>query len=465
MAQILIVDDDQMLCEMLELKLLRYHHQVRVAHSLAEARSVGRDTPFDLIFLDVKLPDGNGLQLLPELKARPSRPEIMIITGYGDLESAEQAIKNGAWCYLEKGSMVKEMMLPLTRALQYRAEKIRASSAAPALIRDKIVGSSPPLSKCLKLLASAAGSDLNVLLTGETGTGKEIFARAIHQNSKRRGGNFVVVDCAALPENLVESILFGHGKGAFTGADCQRKGLLQHAHGGTLFLDEVGELPLGVQKTFLRALQDGRFRPVGMAEEQESDFRLLAATHRDLEQLVAEGRFRQDLLFRLQALHLPLPPLRERGEDVVELANYFIELLAQRYGYEQKIFSPDFFEALTSYPWPGNVRELFHALERVVAVAIHSPTIYSRHLPEAIRIHLAQAPLVQKESSSHQNFWASSKADALPPWQDFKRESEQQYLHQLMLAAERNVSQACSLSGLSRARLYQLLQKYPTAGL
>ncbi len=349
--------------------------------------------------------------------------------------------------------------LPLTRVLQYREEKKR--STLPSILnREQIIGKSPQLNKSLKLLASATSSDVNVLITGETGTGKEIFASTIHLNSPRaEHGQFIVVDCAALTESLVESILFGHAKGAFTGADKQSRGLVQQADGGTLFLDEIGELPLTVQKSFLRVLQERSFRPVGAAAEEHSDFRLIAATNRDLDALVEKGKFRRDLLFRLRSLVIELPPLRERGEDILELADYFVNMLCLKYGRKRKTFSPEFAEALNKHTWPGNVRELFQALDRVFAAAIESPTFHTQHLPEEIRIDLARSSVTGRKAE-HIKGKASIENMHLPSWKKYKVETERDYLQRLLRVTGHDIAGACQVSGISRARLYQLINKH-----
>ena len=300
------------------------------------------------------------------------------MTGYGDPDGAELAIKHGAWDYIQKPSTMDAMTLPLVRALQYREEK-KASKAMMILKREGIIGNSPKIRACLDLLTQVASSNANVLVTGETGTGKELFAVAIHKNSSRADKNFVVVDCTALPENLVESILFGHEKGAYTGADRAKDGLILQADGGTLFLDEVGELPLPIQKSFLRALQERKFRPVGGKEEIKSDFRLIAASNRNLDDMVRQGNFREDLLFRLRSFSIELPPLRERPEDIKDLAAYYTEVLCKRYEIETKEFSPEFFDVLTSYPWPGNVRELINALERALVNGRYERILFQKH--------------------------------------------------------------------------------------
>ena len=288
MANILIVDDDLEVCETMGSLITRLSHDCDHAHTLDKGLGLARRNGYDVIFLDVRLPDGNGLDILPELMAFSDPPEVIILTGQGDPDGAELAIKGGVWDYLLKPSSVREISLSLGRALKYREEKA-GKDAVRSLDLSNVVGASQSMKASFKLLAQAAGSDSNVLITGRTGTGKELFASTIHANSRRRSGRFVVVDCAGLGESLLESTLFGHRKGAFTGAQSDRTGLVKLADGGTLFLDEVGELPLSMQKTFLRVLQERTFRPVGDTREQTSDFRLVAATNRDLDEMVGQG--------------------------------------------------------------------------------------------------------------------------------------------------------------------------------
>ncbi|BCL62221.1 hypothetical protein DGMP_29140 [Desulfomarina profundi] len=308
MADILIIDDDLVLSEMLVDQMMRLGHKAEMVNTLAEGLEKSKECFYDVVLLDVQLPDGNGLESLGHFKNTSSCPEVIIITGQGEADGAEKAVLSGAWGYIEKPHVIRELNLQLTRALQYRQEKMRVNKIPVALKRKNIIGSSPAINKCLDQVAQAAASDVSVLVAGATGTGKELFAKAIHENSSRCHKNFVVVDCAALPENLIESTLFGHVKGAFTGADREQNGLVKQADGGTLFLDEVGELPLNTQKKFLRLLQEHEYRPVGSSSQQYSDFRLVAATNRNLEECVSRDEFRDDLLFRLQAVTIKLPP-------------------------------------------------------------------------------------------------------------------------------------------------------------
>jgi len=464
MAIILIIDDDHLMCETMTRMVRRLGHETLAAETLAEGLALAAAHECDVVFLDVRLPDGNGLDALPKIDALTCHPEVIIMTGFGDPNGAELAIKSGAWDYIEKSSSVKEITLSLERALQYRQQKtaVAQSRTVAALKRSQIIGNSPRLNACLDLVAQAAGSDVNVFITGETGTGKELFARAVHENSQRARGNFVVVDCTALPETLVESLLFGHEKGSFTGADKARDGLVRQAHCGTLFLDEVGELPLPLQKAFLRVLQEHRFRPLGSSREVESDFRLVAATNRNLDLMVERGQFREDLLFRLRSYVIELPPLRERPEDIQELARHYADRFCERYGIAPKGFSPEFIKTLLAYSWPGNVREFVHTMERVLAAARYEATLFNKHLPTNIRIEVTRAAVENDPPAG-----ATQTVDAvqtLPKLTDYREEvyneAERNYLIDLMALSGQNIQEACRISGLSQSRLYALLKKH-----
>jgi len=456
-AHVLIIDDDQMFCEMLAHKVELLGHQAAFAHSLTQGLALCQSGGYDVIYLDVRMPDGNGLEWLGRIQASPGRPEVIIMTGAGDPDGAELAIKSGAWDYVKKPSSMQATTLPLARALQYRQEKAAAGQRR-ALRLEGIVGADPAFAACLDKLAQAAGSEAAVLICGETGTGKELFARAIHENSARHGGSFVVVDCSVLPQNLVESILFGHEKGAFTGASEARRGLIAQANGGTLFLDEVGELSPALQRSFLRVLQERRFRPLGAARESSSDFRLLAATNRDLEAMAAGGAFREDLLFRLRTLVIDLPPLRRRGKDIASLVSHHLELLCRRYGQGAKGFSPEFMAALTAHAWPGNVRELVSALEQALAAAGPAPTLHVHHLPQKLRIALARASAHPLEAAPRQPEEAAP-APGLPPLKQYRQAMDRQYLQELLRACQGDMGRAVAVSGLSRSRLYALLKQ------
>jgi two-component system NtrC family response regulator len=462
MAAILIIDDDDLMCQSLSHVARRQGHEVTSVHTIGAGVEQAARQPYDLVFLDVRMPDGNGLEALPRIKGAPSSPEIVIMTGFGDPQGAELAIRSGAWDYIEKGASSKEITLSLERALEYRKQRLGDGEprSVVALKREGIVGSSPKLKACLDLVAQAAAGDAGVLISGETGTGKELFARAVHQNSRRSGGSFVVVDCAALPETLIESLLFGHEKGAFTGAEQAREGLVRQAHGGTLFLDEVGELPLAMQRAFLRVLQERRFRPVGSQREAESDFRVVAATNRDLDAMVRAGAFREDLLFRLRSFVIELPPLRERPEDIRDLARSVLDRLCERYGVAAKGFSPEFLRTLGVYPWPGNVREFINALERTFAVARFDPVLFPQHLPTNIRVQVAQAQVNHGQPAA----MPEAGLPGLPKLHEFREsiyaQAEKQYLSDLMSLSGNNIGEACRIAGLSTSRLYALLKTH-----
>jgi two-component system NtrC family response regulator len=465
MSKILIIDDDKMICKTLARNIQRMGHESTSVFTLEDGLEAVLSGAVDVVFLDVRLPDGNGLDALPMMQKADSSPEIIIITGEGDPDGAQLAIETGAWAYVQKPFNMENLGLQLTRALQYHEKK--SLTKPPAILRrEGIVGSSPELEACLDLVAQMANSDLNVLITGETGTGKELFAKTVHRNSARSTKNFVVLDCASLPENLVGSILFGHEKGAFTGADKSRVGFMKEADGGTLFLDEVGELPLTIQKDFLRALQEHRFRPLGSNKEIESDFRLVSATNRDLGSMVQSGQFRRDLYFRIQAVTINLPPLRTRPGDIKEIVLYYIAKLCERYGTETKGVSSDFFDALTVYDWPGNVRELLNIMERVLAVARFEPILFPRHLPTELRVYQARASVSKKGAEKEASSKEESPVLTLPKLQAVRdaavANAEKQYLHDLMLLTKRNIKEACRISGLSQSRLYYLLRKHNT---
>ncbi len=458
MANILVVDDDEMICEALADLIRPMGHSVAYALNLKQGLRHILADPFDLVFLDIRLPDGNGLDVIPDILQAPCRPDIIIITGEGDPDGAELAIRSGCWDYIQKPLSAKGIILPLTRILEHRREK-RAGKKTVALKRGRIIGNSPRLRTSLDLTARAAGTDTNVLISGETGTGKELFARAIHENSLRCTREFVVVDCTALPENLVETMLFGHEKGSFTGAVGSRSGLIAQAHGGTLFLDEVGELPMAIQGSFLRVLQERRFRPIGAGKEVSSDFRLIAATNRDLEQMVEAGTFRQDLLFRLRNLAMELPPLRERREDINDIALYYLSGFCKRYNLGTKGISAEFLEALHAYSWPGNVRELSGAMEQSVTSAGEENTLYPIHLPANIRSRLVRDSFAPPPRGSAP-FSEEAPAKVFPDYKTLLSLTEKNYFKDLIRHTGGNIKEVCRISDLSRSQVYRLLKKH-----
>ncbi len=465
MSNVLIIDDDSALTELLSEIVARMGHDSQCASNAHDGLAFVNQGDIDVVLLDVGLPDGDGLLVLPRIRETRQPPEVIILTGNGNPDAAELAIKSGAWDYLVKPSSVDNIMLTIRRALAFRHEK-RNATPLVALKRDDIIGECTRMKETLDRVAQAAAMESNVLISGETGTGKELLARTIHNNSSRAKHPFVVVDCAALPESLVESVLFGHVKGAFTGAEKENQGLIRQAHGGTLFLDEVGELPMTIQKAFLRVIQERRFRPVNCRQEVEVNFRLVAATNRNLDEMAAAGHFRSDLLFRLRSSEIEAPPLRQRQSDIKRLTIYYLAQLSEIYGTQIKGISNDFIEALGRYHWPGNVRELFHTLEEATSLAGSEHTLYPHCLPTRIRAILTrrkvkactapapQTPTLDISQLTRDNFLKIHT---------FREKMERRYLERLNHITQGNRKEACRMSGLSRTRLFELLKKHKLA--
>ncbi|MCG8339410.1 MAG: sigma-54 dependent transcriptional regulator [Proteobacteria bacterium] len=472
MSTILIIDDDKDFCETMASLVERMEHDCLAAHNLSDGIQVLQKQHVDLLLLDVRLPDGNGIDYLPTIKESSiSSPEIFIVTGIGDPDGAEIAIREGVWDYIIKPTKIKEIRLSLNRALKYREEKRRKHQAVN-LDLNKIVGNSPQIKGCFETLAQAATSNAPVLINGETGTGKELFAKTIHQNSSRQENGFIVVDCASLTETLLESTLFGHKKGSFTGAETQKTGLITLANSGTLFLDEVGEMPLSTQKTFLRVLQEKQYRPVGETKELTSNFRLIAATNKDLHDLVEIGGFRKDLLFRLCAIQIKIPPLKFRQGDIKLLSLFHVNRLCEEYEVSNKGFEQGFFEILEAYDWPGNVRELFHVLEMAFIASGNENTLYPMHLPKEIRINVAKRQIgdtfYQQPTEDDPAKMVSQigldfidpKADSFPTFKEFKHSMEIKYLHRVISGCNGEPAEILKRSGLSKSHYYSLLKKY-----
>ncbi|MEJ5365654.1 MAG: sigma-54 dependent transcriptional regulator [Desulfosoma sp.] len=474
-GRILVVDDDGPVRDLLQGVLEDLGLQVRSAASLEEALQASKAQPFDVVFLDVWLPDGCGLDALEKFRNSQGRPEVVIMTGRAETSGAALAMEHGAWDYLSKPLMPDDVRLAVVRALDYRRSSAPPSAAVFSI--PGLVATSPAMMECLHTASQAAACDVAVLITGETGTGKELIARGIHGRSARSAKPFVVVDCTVIPEHLVESHLFGHEKGAFTGADKSRVGLVKLAHGGTLFLDEVGDLPPAAQAKLLRVLQEKTFRPMGSSAEVTSDFRVIAATHRNLEDMVQKGAFRRDLYYRLAGMRLAVPPLRDRKDDILPIIQDILRREASRGGGEVKGLSPDFLETVLAYSWPGNVRELLHATLHALAVSPASPTLFAVHLPphvraavSAARAERARAAAAETSQSLPQD--AQGSADALekifenpqfPTYKAFRQHvldwADRRYFERLLERCGGNVEKACALSGLSRSRLYALLKE------
>ncbi|RJX27629.1 MAG: sigma-54-dependent Fis family transcriptional regulator [Desulfurivibrio sp.] len=481
-AEILVIDQERVFSDSLQELAAVDGMRITRAESIRDGIDCCLAQAYDVVLLKNKLGDGVASEAIPLFVKGEYSPELIVFAEEGDPDEAEQVLTKGAWDYIIYPYSPKSMMELLGRAIRYREEKRgkteeRHTAVFAELQSEGIVGSSSILQSCLNIVAKAAQSDANILITGESGTGKELFASAIHKISPRANKKFVIVDCAALPSELVESILFGHEKGAFTGAARSKSGLVEQAHNGTLFLDEVGELPLDLQKKFLRVLQERIFLPVGGTEQIRSNFRLIAATNKDLDQLQKNGAFREDLLYRLKTFHLELPPLRTRASDITELAYYFRSLYSQRNKEKEKNFSPDFLMVLKQYNWPGNVRELFQALERSITAAGDHDTLYPLHLPTSIRVAVTRQVLDARQGRAEEpgevmavrcrepeaaaNFFA---ADNPPTLQEVRQQAieseEKRYLQRLMEFTRGDIKKSCRISQLSRSRLYDLLKKY-----
>jgi two-component system response regulator HydG len=446
-GRILIVEDDPALGDLLRERLARRGFDV--ALELAPERAferLGRET-FDAVVTDVQMAKLNGIELCERTSANyPSLP-VIVITAFGSLDTAIAAMRAGAHDFLAKPFEVEELAFRLGRAIQHGRLREEVKRLRERVREEhepgELLGESPALAQLREQLARFAESDAVVLITGETGSGKELVARALHRRSARRDGPFLALNCAALPETLLESELFGHERGAFTDARSARAGLLVQADRGTLFLDEIGDLPLPLQPKLLRALQERRVRPLGAAEERPFDARIVAATNRDLESAVEEGRFRQDLLFRLDVLRLEVPPLRARGRDVLLLAQHFLRRCAERSGKPLLGLSRGVAEKLVDYAWPGNVRELENCIERAAALADHAEIIVE-DLPERIRSYARTHVLVPGEDPSE-----------LVPMEVVER----RYIARVMELLGGNKTAAARVLGFDRKTLYRKLER------
>jgi len=346
------------------------------------------------------------------------------------------------------------------RPLEYRQQK-QAKIQENKIKREAIIGESRQIKLCLRNILKVSNNEVPILITGETGTGKELFAKAVHENSLRHQKNFIVVDCTSLPEHLVESVLFGHLKGAFTGADSHKEGLITIADGGTLFLDEIGELPLAIQKKFLRAFQEKKFRPVGSKTEISSDFRLISATHRDLMEMVKKNQFREDLYFRIANIKIEIPPLRNRKSDIPLLVTHHMERKKKLFDELPHEVSQEFMDDLYGYDWPGNVRELFNAMDSACSDAFQESILFSKHLPDHIRIFNIKNR-INKQNKDESVLLIPEKSPPVETliFKDYIEKMKHSYITCLMSHTQGNIKTACRLSGLSRGHLYLLLKKY-----
>ncbi|MBI5167189.1 MAG: sigma-54-dependent Fis family transcriptional regulator [candidate division NC10 bacterium] len=385
---ILVIDDEPMMRVTIADALAREGFQVTTAETGLEGMDLVKGQSFDVVITDLRLPKGSGMEILKACKEASPETAVVLITAYGTVETAVQAMKDGAYDYLTKPFSMDELVLLTKRCMKLRsleAENIRLREEIERQSRFQgIVGKSPPMQEVFELIEAVAQNTATVLIVGESGTGKELVANAIHQRSPRKDGPFVKLSCAALPETLLESELFGHEKGAFTGAIRQRKGRFELADGGTLFLDEVGEIPLSLQVKLLRVLQEREFERLGGTETLKVDVRIICATKRDLAEGVKKGAFREDLYYRLNVIPIYLPHLRKRKEDIPLLVDHFLRLYSQKMGRAEKGISEEALGLLMNYDYPGNVRELESAIERAVALG-KGEAIGPSDLPLAVR--------------------------------------------------------------------------------
>jgi DNA-binding NtrC family response regulator len=447
---ILIIEDDQVLGGLMVAELLRMGYRATTVGRWADAQRFMADVDPDLIIMDIRLPDADGIDLLPQITARLP---VLVLTAYGTVENAVRAMKGGAAEYMVKPVNIEELEVVVARVLETAAIRhehafLKTRMEEASHHRFAMVGGNPALVRVRELIAAVAPSDMTVLIQGESGVGKELAAYAIHEHSPRAGRNFVAVDCCTLPENLFESELFGHEKGAFTGADRQKIGLIEGAAGGTLFLDEIGEIPPAGQAKLLRVLETGRFRRVGGTRDIAANVRIVAATNRDLEQASRDGSFRADLFYRLNAFVVTVPPLRERRQDIPALVNVFI----RNHNFSRRIdkgVSRVALDRLVAYDWPGNVRELKNVVERAIILSGDRPTIDVEHL--AIDGGgLATIPAAG----------TALTFDREPTLEEVKKA----YLSQLLARYDGHRARVAKALGISERNTYRLIKKFGLDG-
>ena len=446
--RVLFVDDDRSLCTWVAGSLGRRGFDVRVSSSSVEAMELVATHEHDVVVTDLQLPQLDGVALCERVVAnRPDVP-VIVITAFGSMDAAIAAIRAGAYDFIAKPFDIEALELALKRAVQHRqlrdeVKRLR-SIAEPSFEKSGLIGESKAMLALRGLLAKVADTESSVLVTGESGTGKEIAARALHAQSRRKDGPFVAINCAAVPEALLEAELFGHDKGAFTDAKSARPGLFKQADGGTLFLDEIGDMPLSLQPKLLRALEQRAVRPIGAQAETPFDTRLIAATHRDLATATTEGKFREDLYYRINVIELNLPALHARGSDVLLLAQHFVREFGERAHKAVNGLSPGAAERLLAYVWPGNVRELRNCIERAVALT-QFEQITVDDLPERIRKYHSSFVVV-----------ASDDPTELVPIEEVER----RYILRVLESVHGNKTSAARILGLDRVTLYRKLERY-----
>ncbi|MFO7752934.1 MAG: sigma-54 dependent transcriptional regulator [Desulfobacteraceae bacterium] len=438
---ILVVDDEEAMRESLAAWLKKEGYRVELAGSASEALKKLEKNPFSLILLDIKMPGMDGLELLSKIKNSDPQIMVVMITAYGSIESAVQAMKNGASDYLLKPFDPEELVLLIGKLCRQKALSDENIMLKERLARqeenrlDDLIGQSREMREVFEKIEDLSGTETPVLITGETGTGKELAARAIHTRSERYSGPFVPINCGAVSRNLLESELFGHEKGAFTGAVQARRGRIEMANNGTLFLDEVGEISSEMQVNLLRVLEKGRFTRLGGNRELSSDFRLLCATHRDLEALLETGAFRNDFYFRINVINIRIPPLRDRRDDIPLLAFHFLKMFSKELGKGVEDLSAEALKMLKTYDWPGNVRELKNVMERAVV--------------------LSRSDTVGKEDLTF-----LARREAGPAAGDSLKEVEVDHIERILGENDWNISRSASILGIDRGTLSRKIKKY-----
>ncbi len=441
MDNILVVDDDLNILKLLKMRLEANGYRVVTATEGERAVEIAKEELFDLAIVDLKLTGKDGIEIMDELhKTNPELP-VIILTAYGTIENAVEAMKRGAYGYLTKPFKHEEFLLQIERCLE-KSRLSKEVSRLKEIVRAKykfenIVGKSEKMVRVLEKVAHIGPTESNVYIEGESGTGKELIARTIHVVSQRKNGPFVAINCAAIPENLLESELFGYKKGAFTGALSSKKGIFLQAHSGTLFLDEISEMSLPMQAKLLRVLEAGEFYPLGSEEVVKVDVRIIAASNKNLAKLVEQGIFREDLFYRIHVIPIKLPPLRERKEDIPLLARHFLDKYARKMNKKVKGITPSALQKLLLYPWPGNIRELENTIECAVAMATHD--------------YIDDSLVLQAQNTDK---------TAIKPLKSAKEDFEREYLIQLLNITKGNVSRAAKLAGKYRADLYDMLRKH-----
>jgi two-component system response regulator GlrR len=441
LGKLLIVDDDRNLLELMKMRLESSGYAVTTAPDEDEAKTAVVGQAFDLAILDLQLVRQDGISLMEELhRVAPGMP-VIILTAHGSIESAVEAMRRGAYTYLTKPFDARELILHVERALENKKLASEVDRLKGLLSErydfKNIVARSESMQMVLETVSRVAQTDSTVFVRGESGTGKELIARAIHLASNRKDKPFVAINCAALPETLLESELFGHEKGSFTGAVRTSKGLFVQAHEGTIFLDEIGDMPLSIQAKLLRVLQERQFYPVGGERPIDVDVRVIVATNKNIEELVKQGLFREDLYYRIHVIPVALPPLRERKEDIPVLVDHFLKKCCEQMNKKIKGLTPLAMQRLMLHEWPGNVRELENTIEYAVAMTQHEIITEDLILPEK-----------------------TSDEGTIKPMKVAREVFEKNYLKQLLQLTRGNVSSAAALAGKYRADLYNLLKKY-----